>query len=331
MKRLGLVLGAAAVATLAGCKDPNFVRGDGSSRSEVKKVQAKPAVQKPAPQPVVVPQPAPVVVQQPVVQTPPEPVAPPPAVVEPETTEYIVQPGDYLARISRKYNVKISAIKSLNNLSSDKIRVGQKLKLPGKIDVGVQKTDFSSASAVSGKPFKAYDGATATYTVKSGDYLGKIASAHGITVRQLKALNKLDSDVIRIGQKLKVPAGKTAKAASAAKPVSTEPVKPVVKEKADAVVEPVATPANVPADQGNADAAVDAVSSVTTEDAPVADVQSAASEYKTYTVKEGETVNDISASWGLVPDQIRELNNLSEDGEVQSGQIIKLPASASQE
>ena len=68
-------------------------------------------------------------------------------VVEPETTVYIVQPGDYLAKISKKYNVKIAAIKSLNGLNGDIIKVGQKLKLPGKIDVGEQKQPVVSKKA----------------------------------------------------------------------------------------------------------------------------------------------------------------------------------------
>jgi LysM repeat protein len=43
------------------------------------------------------------------------------------------------------------------------------------------------------------------YTVQSGDTLSAIAQAFGTTVRQLKEMNGLHSDIIRIGQKLKVP------------------------------------------------------------------------------------------------------------------------------
>ncbi|MBO4448005.1 MAG: LysM peptidoglycan-binding domain-containing protein, partial [Kiritimatiellae bacterium] len=57
----------------------------------------------------------------------------------------------------------------------------------------------------------------------------------------------------------------------------------------------------------------------------------AAPAFKTYEVKEGENINDISAEWGLVPQEIRDLNNMDADADVKPGQIIKLPASASQE
>lgn len=42
------------------------------------------------------------------------------------------------------------------------------------------------------------------YKVKSGDYLGRIAQRHHVTVSQLKKWNNLKSDVIREGQKLKI-------------------------------------------------------------------------------------------------------------------------------
>jgi LysM repeat protein len=43
------------------------------------------------------------------------------------------------------------------------------------------------------------------YEVKSGDYLWKIAATYGTTVTDLKLINGLQSDLILVGQKLRVP------------------------------------------------------------------------------------------------------------------------------
>ena len=44
-----------------------------------------------------------------------------------------------------------------------------------------------------------------TYSVKSGDTLSKIAQKYRVSVTSLKRKNKLKGDMIRIGQKLKIP------------------------------------------------------------------------------------------------------------------------------
>jgi LysM repeat protein len=61
-----------------------------------------------------------------------------------------------------------------------------------------------------------------TYTVKSGDSLTKIAKAHGTTVKVIKAENNLNTDHIKVGQKLKIP----AKAEAAAPVTAPAPVAP---------------------------------------------------------------------------------------------------------
>jgi LysM repeat protein len=72
-----------------------------------------------------------------------------------------------------------------------------------------------------------------TYLVKSGDSLTKIAKAHGTTVKAIKAENNLNTDHIKVGQKLKIPAKVEAAAAAPA--------------PAPAPVAPAPAPAPVPA------------------------------------------------------------------------------------
>ena len=180
MNKLVTVLGVAAVATLAGCKDPNYKPMSDSSQDDVMVVGPAEPQSTPAP-----------VLATPSCKCPPgtrhvapcacgaadcqcivevKPVAvPTPPPVEPAYTTYIVQNGDYLAKISKKFNVTISSIKRINGLKSDVIRVGQKLKLPGKLDVGFQKAPVVSSKAPKAASASAeYKGATKEYVVKGG-------------------------------------------------------------------------------------------------------------------------------------------------------------------
>lgn len=342
MNKLVTVLGVAAVATLAGCKDPNYKHMN--SQDDVKNAAPKEFCQcpigtihsqpctcglgdcqcvveapKPAePAPVVEPTPAPVVEPTP---TPAPAPAPAPEVkpTEPETTTYIVQNGDYLAKISKKYNLTIDSIKRVNNMKDDKIRVGQKIKLPGKVNVGEQKVPVQKISAEKAKKgYESYKGATKDYVVKSGDTIGAIAYGNGCNIRQLKEMNNLKSDVVKVGQKLKIPAdGKpVAKKAEAKKDVvETAPKAPV-----DAPVEPsVEAPAETPADPVDAPVV----------EAPVVDVPQAP-ETVSYTVQEGDDMTGVSIRFCISAAAIRELNNLPEDAQLTPGQTIKLPADVQQ-
>lgn len=97
-----------------------------------------------------------------------------------ENTIYIVKKGDTLYSISKKYNISINQLKTLNNLSNNTISIGQQLLIP--------TTNTEN-----------------TYTVQSGDTLYSIAKKFNTTVNELKELNNLSSNLISINQKLKIP------------------------------------------------------------------------------------------------------------------------------
>ena len=329
MNKLGIVLGIAAVTVIAGCKDPNYQRK--ASKDEVKDIGTQ-VEQQPVPD-------TPIVVEEKHCTCPPgtkhtepcqcgapdcqcivvkkedKPLPPP----EPEYTVYIVQRGDYLAKISKKYNVTINSIKRLNNLKDDNIRIGQKLKLPGKLEVGEQKVPEGAfakdTKTTAKKPYAAYTGATKEYVVKSGDTLGAIAYGNGINIRQLKELNGLTSDTLKVGQKLKIPAEKVV----APKKVETKPVEKKIVEPE--VKAPVEAPAEAPA----------AAPVETPVEAPVAAPVEETAPTQTYTVQEGDDLTDVSIRFGVSAAAVRELNNLGESDKLVAGQILKLPADAQQQ
>ncbi len=339
MNKFGLILGVTAVTALAGCLDPNYK----SKRSQVTRNPSAPAAVEPTTPPPSEPVLEPVEVEQdpftveetgPVrpaeselhpitvapVATPTGPsVTPPPPTppAEPEATEYIIQPGDTLSKISKRYNIKLDAIRRANpQVRNDVVVLGSRIKLPGRVDVGEQKVPVQAVVKPQVKP---YTGATQEYVVKSGDVLGSIARKFKCTTAQLVTLNGLASaNKIRVGQKLRVPAN-GAVAVAAAKSVKAQP-----KTVAVAATETPAasTPAAV-------EPAVEAEPAVVE---PPVDVEPApqAEETFDYTVKDGEDMTNVSIMFNVNPSEIRALNNLGDDAELTPGMRLKLPSSALQ-
>ena len=343
MNKFGIVLGAAAVATLAGCKDPDFHRASApASQNEVKSAEAidiepaapkchcAPGTKHTSPCTCGAPDCKCVVEQKPVVTAD---LSKPATATAPEYTVYVVQTGDYLAKISKKFNVTISSIKRLNpSIKKDVIRVGQKIKLPGKVDVGVQAAPVATAavgstkkSARAKKSYAPYTGATKEYVVKSGDTLGSVAYGNGINIRQLKELNGLSGDSLKVGQKLKVPAEKVEKKAAAPVAKKAEPAAPVEAKPAEAPKAEPTVAAEPKAEEKPAEAAAAPVA-----EAPKAETAAPAPAATTYVVQEGDDMTSVSIRWGVSAADIRELNNLAEGDQLVPGQIIKLPAEAQQ-
>ena len=96
--------------------------------------------------------------------------------------EYTVRAGDSLWLIAQRYHTTVDAIRKLNGLTSDLINVGQVLKIP---------------SSQSGPYFE--------YTVRPGDTLWLLSRRYDTTVEAIKSLNGLTSDMLNIGQVLRIP------------------------------------------------------------------------------------------------------------------------------
>lgn len=98
---------------------------------------------------------------------------------------YTVQKGDSLYSIALKNNVTVDDLKSINNLTSNVLSIGQVLTIPN----GDEITDTDEI----------------TYIVKSGDSLWSIAKKYNISVNDLKQANNLTGNGLSINQKLIIP------------------------------------------------------------------------------------------------------------------------------
>lgn len=186
------------------------------------------------------------------------------------TKYHKVKRGESLGKIAKKYGVTVSSIKKANGLRSDRISVGQRLKIitkqrvfvptpapastpvptdtvatptpgseiimssdstavqapaPAATDsVATPATPAAAETAVANEVATAFSNnstpanngnddpqpekpqkKTKIHVVKKGDTLGKIAQRYGVTIAQIKKLNKLKSDRIQVGQRLKIP------------------------------------------------------------------------------------------------------------------------------
>ncbi len=105
---------------------------------------------------------------------------------------YTVKSGDALVLIADKFNVPVESIRKTNGLSGTKIKIGQELKI-NKNDILPPKKK-EKQEVVKGK----------FHTVTRGESLYTIARKFGKSVKDLKGLNNLHGNVIKIGDKLRI-------------------------------------------------------------------------------------------------------------------------------
>jgi membrane-bound lytic murein transglycosylase D len=129
---------------------------------------------------------------------------------DPRTTTastYNVRSGDNLGAIAARFGVKVSDIKSWNNLNNDMIYAGQKLVVYGKN----RKPRNANTSATSkpkvdkpAKPIAMTNGEFITYSVKNGDTLWSIARIFpGVSPDNIMHWNGISSS-IKVGQQVKI-------------------------------------------------------------------------------------------------------------------------------
>ena len=220
--------------------------------------------------------------------------ADPPAInPAPETATgdntHIVRVGETLGTIAAAYGISLYDLQVANNIWGWIIYAGQELTIPGD-GIAIASPDEAAAPVESPTPTEAsppIEPSGITHTVQFGDTLAKIASAYGVSLDDLQALNDNWTWIIYVGQELEIPAGGQPPEAAEAPP---ETAPPAESQEPATQVENAAP-------------------------APQAD---------THTVQRGETLFRIAKTYGVDLDALIRANGIADATKIHSGLILRV-------
>jgi LysM repeat protein len=140
---------------------------------------------------------------------PPAAQATPPARTSPaggspaDARTHVVEAGDTFYGIARRYGVTAAQLRAVNpDVDPDVLAVGDRLALPA---AARDSRQGGAGGPAAGSPPSRPPPGTRTHVVEAGETLFGIARRHGVTVADLRRLNALETDQVRVGQRLLVP------------------------------------------------------------------------------------------------------------------------------
>ena len=124
----------------------------------------------------------------------------------PAKETYPVRPGDTITGIAEKTGVTPKALKAANHLKGSSLQVNQILIIPPRQGGKAMKSKSSSVSRGE------------VYSVKKGDTLAGVSRKTGISVAEIRALNRIRGNALKVGQKLVLKEKPDRESASTASP-----------------------------------------------------------------------------------------------------------------
>lgn len=196
------------------------------------------------------------------------------------TNTYVVQKGDTLYSIANKLGTTVSELKKENNLTSNTLQIGEVLRIPTK---------------------EIYEEEENIYIVKKGDSLYSIANKYNTTVEELKRINNLTSNILSIGQVLKLPSDKANNVEKEENTIS------YTVQKGDSLYS-IARKYDTTIDR------IKDLNNLTTNLLSIGQVLLIPTDTNletTYTVKKGDSLYSIAKKYNTTVDRLKQLNNLT--------------------
>ena len=197
-------------------------------------------------------------------------------IYEGEENVYIVQKGDTLYSVAMANNTTVDELKRINNLTTNILSTGQLLKIP---------------SALLPE---------STYIVKKGDSLYSIANKYNTTVDELKRINNLTSNILSIGQVLKLPSDKVSNVEKEENTIN------YTVQKGDSLYS-IARKYSTTIDK------IKDLNNLTTNLLSIGQVLLIPTDTNletTYTVQKGDSLYSIAKKYDTTVDRLKQLNNL---------------------
>jgi membrane-bound lytic murein transglycosylase D len=189
-----------------------------------------------------------------------------------------VRQGETLASIAEKYKTSAEAIRSANHLSKKRLAAGQRLNVP-----------IRSAKA-SGPAEKAVkSGKAVSHQVQKGDTLASLSRKYGIPVAEIRKINDMKSDTLKIGQTLRL-----------------------AKENEEEIQGKERNKGESPQKKG----------SVRTGTKPLPETDPASTAAKKYTIKKGDSLNRIARENNMSLEKLLTLNRMAQKDNIRPGQVI---------
>ena len=196
------------------------------------------------------------------------------------TNTYVVQKGDTLYSIANKLGTTVSELKKENNLTSNTLQIGEVLRIPTK---------------------EIYEEEENIYIVKKGDSLYSIANKYNTTVEELKRINNLTSNILSIGQVLKLPSDKANNVEKEENTIS------YTVQKGDSLYS-IARKYDTTIDR------IKDLNNLTTNLLSIGQVLLIPTDTNletTYTVQKGDSLYSIAKKYNTTVDRLKQLNNLT--------------------
>ncbi|WML55712.1 LysM peptidoglycan-binding domain-containing protein [Neobacillus sp. PS3-12] len=173
-----------------------------------------------------------------------------------------------------------------------------------------------------------------TYTVQKGDTLSAIASKYQTSVVDLKTLNNLASDLIRISQTLQIPDGAAAPSVQASAPAQVSTYTVVKGDTLSAIARrnnisltELRQWNNLSGDLIIPGQQLKVAGGTSTQPAAQPQAAAAPSSTSDYVIQSGDTLSKIAIQFGTSVTTLQQLNGLSSD-RIYAGQTLKVSGSA---